>query len=449
MDPMLYYLRKTNWTKIIKHLKPLQMKTRNLIGAIFIGVMSFLLSCTQKGIHEAVTEEATSVIEAKESGKCDSEAIPNQLVVKFFRHVEEIDKRILRAELEVKNFKKCDCADKTLELWEFDEKDSEGKPLNIEEKKAIAEDNEADIEGADLNFIMTTTGTTGFYNGGNPHYTGLPTSLYTTNADVTIAVLDTGIQYDYFEQSYPPFLYYNGLSNTCSSGMDNEFSGWDFVNNDATPYDDNGHGTIVTTLITKTILNYKNSVPFQILPVKIFDEKGKGTYFDLLCGYRYAVKKPGMDIINMSFGWCGERQTLLEKFIGETERKGKILVVASAGNQKENNDQMAHYPSSYPNKNVLSIGAINQNNTDLASFSNFGKHSVDFAATGDRILFDFGHGVEEVSGTSFATAFATANAAYYYAKGTPRKHIEAKLKGTSKYLNSLKTKTKHSSYLPK
>lgn len=424
------------------------MKTKKILGCAFLGLMGVLLSCTQKGIHESVTQEATSVIEVKESGKCDSETIPNQLVVKFFRHVEEIDKRILRAKLEVKNFKKCECADKTLEMWEFDEKDSHGNPLNIEEKIGIAE-GEPDLEGVDTNFIMTTTGTTGFYNGGNPHYSTLPTALYTSNAEVTIAVLDTGIQYDYFDiGSYPPFLYYNAASNTCSNGMDNEFSGWDFVNNDPIPYDDNGHGTIVTALITKKILSYKTPIPFQILPVKIFDEKGKGTYFDLLCGYRYAVKKPGMDIINMSFGWCGERHALLEKFIGETERKGKILVVASAGNQGEDNDQMEHYPSSYPNKNVLSIGAINQNNTTLASFSNFGKHSVDFAATGEDIKFDFGNGVEKVSGTSFATAFATANAAYYYAKGTPRKQIEAKLKGTSKYLNSLEQTIKYSSYLP-
>ena len=423
------------------------MKTKNLIGGILTGIMILLASCTKKEIHESVTQEATSVLATKESRSCDSEIIPNQLVVKFKRHVEEIDKRFLRAKLKVKHFKKCDCADKTLELWEFDEQDSEGNPLNIEEKKEIAE-TDPDLEGVDSNFIMTATGTSDFYHSGSPHHIGLPTYLFAFHADVTIAVLDTGIQHDYFEQSYPPFLYYNAVSNTCSNGRDNELSGWDFVNDDAIPYDDNGHGTIVTALIAKKILSYKTPIPFQILPVKVFDKNGKGSYFDLLCGYRYAVKKPGMNIINMSFGWCGEKHVLLEKFITETEEKGKILVVASAGNQAENNDQTPHYPSSYTNKNVLSIGAINTDNTGLASFSNFGKHSVDFVAPGEDIEFDFGGGIEKVSGTSFATAFATGNAAYYYALGVPRKHIELKLKSISKHLNSLQTKIKHASYLP-
>ena len=155
-----------------------------------------------------------------------------------------------------------------------------------------------------------------------------------------------------------------------------------------------------------------------------------------------------MEIINMSFGWCGEPHTLLKKFITATENKGKILVVTSAGNTGSDNDKISHYPSSYTNANVLSVTAMNTPFTDLASFSNYGKQSVDFAANGENIVFDFGKVAEKVSGTSFATAFATANAAWFYAKGVPMNLIETKIKGEAIPFNSAKD-IKHQSYIQK
>ena len=73
---------------------------------------------------------------------------------------------------------------------------------------------------------------------------------------------------------------------------------------------------------------------------------------------------------------------------------------------------------------------------------------MDFAANGENIVFDFGKGAEKVSGTSFATAFATANAAWFYANGVPMKLIETKIKGEAKPFNSTKD-IKHQAYIKK
>ncbi|MEW7279478.1 S8 family serine peptidase [Aquimarina sp. 2201CG1-2-11] len=404
------------------------------------------MGCTQE--EEALLEESsgTSVLEESEmkDGECATETIKNQLVVKYKRDWLH-RRREIRAKYNVIKVKRCECADKTLELWTFADEEN-GVPLDIEERKAVAADDPG-LEGVDHNFVTATTGTQSFYNGGTPLSGIFKTGMISGGVvDVNIAILDTGIQFDYigFDK---PFLY-NSLANgsSCQDGKDTEISGWDFVNQDYVANDNNGHGTIVTDLISQKLEDL--GISYRILPIKIFNKEGKGTYFDLLCGYRFAAKKPGMNVINMSFGWCGEPQFLLKKFITETENKGKILIVASAGNTGSDNDVISHYPSSYTNANVLSIAAMNTPFTDLASFSNYGKHSVDFAANGENIVFDFGKGAEKVSGTSFATAFATANAAWFYTKGTPMKLIETKIKGEAKPFNSTKD-IKHQAYIKK
>ena len=188
-----------------------------------------------------------------------------------------------------------------------------------------------------------------------------------------------------------------------------------------------------------------------MLPVKVFNGAGEGSYFDLLCGYKFAANKPGMDVINMSFGWCSENgsYTLLEQFIEETEEQGEIVIVTSAGNKMSNNDQLTHYPSSFANQNLLSITAVNDKLDALADFANYGQISVDFAAVGDQISFEFSDGsVQVVSGTSFSAANVSALVAYLLSEGDAPDNIESVLVSKGTLLNSLDD-IKYSSYLLK
>ncbi len=421
------------------------MKT-NRILSLCMGCWSFFMlytSCSPEESEDVLAESSTHTLmkPVAKASACATELIPDQLVVKYPRGTSNRQKRTIRAKYKVAKVKRCPCADKTLELWSFDTGQDQ-HPIDIEEKKAVAE-TDPDLEGVDHNFKLSTTGTASYYAQG----TGVPLSTNTisNNQGVGIAVLDTGLQFDHVGFQGAPFLY-NSISNatSCTVGQHVEISGWDFVNQDAIADDANGHGTIVTQLITKTLQHL--GVQHYILPVKIFDKKGEGTYFDLLCGYRFAVKKPGIAIVNMSFGWCGKPYAMLQDFIEETEKKGNILLVTSAGNEGNNNDQIPHFPSSYPHTNIISIAAMNSRMTQLASFSNYGKQSVDFAATGEGIVFDVGNGAQKVSGTSFATAYSTANAAKFYALGVDIKDIEAHMKAAATTLNSL-YKIKHAAYI--
>lgn len=155
----------------------------------------------------------------------------------------------------------------------------------------------------------------------------------------------------------------------------------------------------------------------QIMSVRAVpdgDERDK----DVANAIRYAVDN-GAQIINMSFGkgYSPQRET-----VEEAERyalaKG-VLLVQAAGNDGSNIDTTANYPSprfidGKEIPNVITVGASAEPNTSelVASFSNYGKATVDVFAPGKDIYSTVpGSKYESNSGTSMASPVVTGVAA--------------------------------------
>ena len=144
------------------------------------------------------------------------------------------------------------------------------------------------------------------------------------------------------------------------------------------------------------------------------DERDK----DVANAIRYAVDN-GAQVISMSFG----KDFSPEKGAVDAAMKyaaGKnVLLVHAAGNSGDNTDQITHYPSTrYSNgkeiPNLLTVGASSRFNTpDLAaSFSNYGKETVDVFAPGVAIYSTTpGNTYASLSGTSMATPVVAGIAA--------------------------------------
>ena len=214
---------------------------------------------------------------------------------------------------------------------------------------------------------------------------------------------------------------------TDGNGYTDDLIGWDFANNDNDPYDDNGHGTHVSGTIGAIGGNGTGVAGVnwttQLAALKFTGSAGSGStqaaakaidYFtaatrayDKDFNSRSKVQYVGT---NNSWGGGGYSSTL-QTAINNGARVGNLFV-AAAGNGSQNTDATPNYPSNLSTQAgagyeaVLSVAAINSSG-DLASFSNYGRTTVDLAAPGVGVLSTVPGGYASYSGTSMATPFVT------------------------------------------
>lgn len=183
---------------------------------------------------------------------------------------------------------------------------------------------------------------------------------------VVVAVLDTGVVRDH------PDL------------RDRVTSGFDFVNNDADPDDDHYHGTYVAGIIAARSNNRIGVAGLSwgatIMPVKVLDENGGGSYFSIAAGIVYAASR-GARIQNLSLGGVLPSCPKIEQAAISFARQRDSLVIASAGNSAQQGNPL-EYPAAC--EGVLSVAAVGPK-ARHAPFSTFNRY-VDLAAPGEDIL---------------------------------------------------------------
>jgi len=236
--------------------------------------------------------------------------------------------------------------------------------------------------------------------------------------DVVVAVLDTGVDYTHND------LTDNMWGGNSKHGYD--FAGDDDGNNDNDPmpdkpYDDKGHyhGTHVAGTIG-AIGNNSNGVSgvaqnVQIMAVKVFRPNGYGYNSDILEGLDYVSDQidAGVKVvaINASYGGGGGSQgDTMDEAIKNLGKKG-VVFCAAAGNDGKNIDNDPTYPASYDAPNIITVAASDQDDK-LASFSNYGKNTVEVAAPGTNILSTYpDNQYAYLQGTSMATPNVTGTVA--------------------------------------
>jgi subtilisin family serine protease len=211
--------------------------------------------------------------------------------------------------------------------------------------------------------------------------------LTTGSTEVVIAVVDTGVAYDHTDLAGN--IWNNAGETSCTDGIDNDGNGyiddckgWDFVGNDNDPADYNGHGTHVAGTIAANGNNSNGITGImwqaKIMPLRFLGRSGSGTTADAVSAILYANAK-GAHVINNSWGGSGYSQALKDVIDASN-----AVVVCAAGNSSSNNDTSPFYPAAYGSANIISVAATDSRD-NLASFSNYGKTSVDLAAPGLNI----------------------------------------------------------------
>jgi len=173
-----------------------------------------------------------------------------------------------------------------------------------------------------------------------------------------VAFLDTGLDQKFMPQYS---IYENRISPL--SNLGNDYNGWNFVDFNKDISDGNGHGTIVALSYLNGLEKLQVPVDQQlILPVKVLNNCGSGTLFDITCGLYYAIEKKA-SIVNMSLGATIPDTTILQDAI-LAAKSNNIVIATSAGNKNKNlnnySQSLDHYPSAYSlffSNNVFEVGA--------------------------------------------------------------------------------------------
>ncbi len=215
----------------------------------------------------------------------------------------------------------------------------------------------------------------------------------TTGGAVPIAILDTGI------------------SPTHLDLKSKLLPGYDFLNRDNDPRDDDGHGTY-TAGVAAAISNNTLGVAgvcwgCPIIPVKVLNRRGQGDDATIAEGLRWAVDQ-GARIISMSLGGPEDTRVLREA-IDYAINRGVLVVAASGNGQADGN--LPSFPAAYAH--VLAVSATRADDT-IAGFSTTGAF-VDISAPGAGVLSTLWNVVEGdtygiASGTSAACPFVAGAA---------------------------------------
>jgi len=233
----------------------------------------------------------------------------------------------------------------------------------------------------------------------------------TGNSNVTVAVIDTGLDY-----THPDIVnnVWTNIDEIPNNGIDDDgngyiddYYGYDFVNRDSNPIDDHGHGTHCSGTIAGVTNNGVGvagvSWSSKIMALKFLGSTGSGYYSDAILAIQYAVDN-GAQILSNSWGGYGTSQGLQDA-INYAYSNGAVFV-AAAGNS--NWDTSYYQPAGMDN--VFTVSAVDQDDIK-ASFSNYGNE-VDVAAPGVNILSLRASGTTmgSVVGTNYTRASGTSMA---------------------------------------
>lgn len=255
----------------------------------------------------------------------------------------------------------------------------------------------------------------------NPVYGGINMEaawdVTTGDQSVIVAVVDTGIAYEDYQESVSlgkrrssvvTYQQAPDLANTVF------VPGYDFVNNDTHPNDDEGHGTHVAGTIAQSTNNNLGvaGIAFNasIMPIKVLNSSGSGSYAGIADGIYFAADNQAR-VISMSLGGSSGSITL-ENALAYAHNRG-VTIVCASGN--DGSATTVSYPAAY-DAYCIAVGATRYDEA-VVGYSNRGA-SLDLTAPGgDTSVDQNGDGyVDGVLQQTFGSS--PTNFGYYFYQGT-------------------------------
>ncbi len=228
--------------------------------------------------------------------------------------------------------------------------------------------------------------------------------------DIVIAVIDTGIDASHVDLD------------------EGKVIGWkDFVNGKTTPYDDQGHGTHVASIVAGdgdgNAANKGVAPGAALVGIKVLNSQGSGSLSDVEAGVQWAIDNRdvyGIEIISMSLGSSGSSDGTdsLSQTVNSATTAG-ITIVVAAGNEGSGSYTIGSPAAADKAITVGAAADVGENGFNIASFSSRGptadgRIKPDIVAPGYKITAAKSgstNGYVEYSGTSMATPFVSGTIA--------------------------------------
>ncbi|MBN2111561.1 S8 family serine peptidase [Candidatus Woesearchaeota archaeon] len=240
-----------------------------------------------------------------------------------------------------------------------------------------------------------------------PHING--TSVWSMQANgtnitgegQTICILDTGINYNHSD--------FGGANGFPSAKV---IGGYDYVNDDADPLDDHGHGTHVAGIAAGENDTYRGvAYGARIVAIKVLDNAGDGTSDDIIAGIDWCVNNASaynITVISMSLGSdtqynlpCDSDDSLTSSI--NAAASAGIAVVAASGNYDPTPPYYPGIVSPACISKAISVGATERSTDSIAGYTKR-DYFLDILAPGSNIMStDYDGTHVQDSGTSMAT----------------------------------------------
>jgi thermitase len=219
----------------------------------------------------------------------------------------------------------------------------------------------------------------------------------------------------------------SGILNTHADLDAKIVPGFDFVDNDSTPQDGNGHGTHTAGTAAAETNNATGGAGMcpncSLMAVRVLDNNGNGTLANVANGIIYAADH-GTKVINLSLGGIGS--TTLQNAVDYAWNKG-IFLACAAGNDATSSTTNA-FPGAYTN--CFAVASTNSSDA-RSSLSNFGTW-VEVAAPGEGIFSTWNNGgYNTISGTSMATPHVAGLAGLLASQGLTNAQIRDRICNTA------------------
>ncbi len=187
-----------------------------------------------------------------------------------------------------------------------------------------------------------------------------------TGMGIKIAIIDTGVDY-----THPDLGGCLGLKNNIPCKV---AGGWDFINNDADPMDDMGHGTHVAAIAASNGALKGVAPDATIYAYKVLNAGGGGSSETVIGGLEMSADPNGdgnfsdhMDIASLSLGGPGNSDDSISRAVDNAVAEGVVVVVA-AGNSGPSENSIGSPGAA---KGAITVAATDKSD-NVASFSSRG-----------------------------------------------------------------------------